>query len=193
MEKINKPSIIIDVVEQFEANKSYRVLIKGISNLRQYLSNQHSRKAFYKGKLQIVFRPTQKDFFNEIENVVEMLFLEHKDIFILFDEMETYADRYLTKSSNIYTLFYKSRNRNIDLICVIKQIRNLSDLVRDATDLFFLGNVKSVSAKKYFNERSDNRYKNEIKSLNFREFLVTDLDSYWGRIQLRKTIVNIIN
>jgi hypothetical protein len=192
MEQLDKPSIIIDRTLQFSENTAYRVIVRGLNELRLYCLNPVYRKSFYKGKLQLIFRTATKERTKEIEKALQLINDNLSNITILFEEMELYADYYLNKNSPIFETLYLSRNNKFDIICVIKEISNLNKLVRNATDYFFLGRIKDPNAKKYFNTRSENQYKDYIKKIEIRKFLITDLTDYWKVFTLNQRVLKII-
>ena len=77
LERLDKPSIIIDVTEQFEANRAYKKVIHGVSALKYELSNKNSMKLFRKCRMQLIFRPTSDDIKKEIEEVIQFVLSTH--------------------------------------------------------------------------------------------------------------------
>jgi hypothetical protein len=192
MEQLNKPTIIIDRTLQFSENTAYRVIVRGLSELSLYCKNSVYKNSFYKGKLQLIFRTTTDKRTAEIEAALELVNRNLSNITIFLEEMELYADSYLNKNSPIFETLYLSRNKKFDIICVIKEINNLNKIVRSATDYFFLGRIRDLNAIKYFNQRSENEYKNYIKKIKSRTFLITDLTDTWRVFTLNQNILKII-
>lgn len=199
MEWFNQPTLIIDVAKQYTNNTPYRIIINGLKELRLYCLNSAYRDGFYKGKLQLIFRTSKEDYEDEISQAMKLVNEHLHNICIVFEEMELYADRWLTKKSPIYKTLYLSRNNNFNIICIIKEIGDLSKLVKSATDVFFLGQIKDHNAITYFNNRGG-KYENsntyifsdKLKKLKFREFLVTDFTTLWNSFKLKQKILTII-
>ena len=191
MEKINKPTIIIDVARQFTNSRKFRTVVKGVQELKYELN--HNRKSFMKYKTQIVFRPETKDITKEIEEVIEFVDMEEiENICIFFDEIETYATSKITNKSSLYKLFYISRNMNIDIISVVKTFGDLSRLIKGQTDYFAISKMNEINSIKFLDQRSNNKFSPRMKELNKHEFLVTDLNNTWTKIKLDKKIIRII-
>lgn len=193
MERLDKPSIIIDVTEQFQANRKYSKIIKGVQALKYELLNPINFKLFIKGKLQLIFRPISNDIKSEIEEVIQMVLHNNiQNICIFFDELEVYANNRLNEKSSIFRLFYMSRNRKIDIIAVAKIFGLLSPLIKSQTDYFALSQVDDINSKKYLDLRSFNKFSLKIEDIQKHQFLVTDLKGYWEKIKLDKKIIRII-
>lgn len=191
LEQLNKPSVIFDVVKQFEANTNYRVVCKSIEQLSFYLFNPAQKERFYKAKTQLIFQPSLKHLKDEVEQVCELLY-DCKDIAIFFDEYEMITSRHLSSNSSIYNIFYASRNANIDILAVIKDIGNFPKICKSQSDYFVLGKIVEHTARDYFNKKGGGKFEAYHKNLEFREFLFTDLDSVWKKIKLKKEIVKLI-
>jgi hypothetical protein len=194
LEKNSKPSIVIDITEQFEANRKYKKIVRGVQALKYELSDDKSLKVFKKGKMQLIFRPTTNDITKEIEEVVDFIMSNNfQNIAILFDEIEVYANNKLTNKSPLFKLFYISRNRKIDIISIVKIFGLLSPLIKSQTDYFALSQIDDINSQKYLDSRSFKRFSDEIQDIKQHEFLVTDLKKYWSKIKLEKSIVRLIS
>ncbi len=193
LEQLNKASIIIDVTEQFDTNRKYRKLIKGVSALRYELLNANNLKLFKKGKYQLIFRPQTSDIKKEIEAVIQTVLDENiQDINIFFDELEIYANNRLNEKSSIFNLFYMSRNRNINIISVVKIMGMLSPLIKAQTDYFALSQLNDINSVKYFKDRSKGQIEDKLKGIKSHEFLITDLNNYWYRFKLKLSTITTI-
>lgn len=193
LEKLNKPSIIIDITEQFEPTRKYHKLIKGVAALRYELMNESNLKLFKKGKFQIIFRPLTSDIRKEVEEVVQTILdknVQHINIF--FDEIETYANNRMGEKSSLFKLFYISRNRNINIISVVKVMGMLSPIIKTQTDYFAVSQINELNSEKYFNDRSKGQIKEHLKDMKAHEFLVTDLSKYWRKIKLDPRTIKIL-
>lgn len=191
MEQLNKPTLIIDIAKQFEENTRYRKIIKGLNELKYYLSNKHYRNAFYKSRLQLIYRFTSKDKQLEANNLFEWINDHLKHITIFCEEMELYADSYLRKSSPIFETFYLCRNSDFDVIVIAKIAGQLSSLVKAQTTIFY-ANTRATSAIKYLDERSGNEFSKQVKHLKNKEFLVIENDSITRKFKLNKNIIKLI-
>lgn len=192
LEQIDKPSIIIDIANQFTSNTAYRIVLKGLKQFEFYFSNEAFKRAFYKGKLQVIYRFNTDNEDRESHNLFAFINSNLKNICIFCEELELYADSYLRKSHALFKTMYLSRNKGYTLINVIKEIGSLSKLIRSQTDYFFLGRIKDENAIKFFNGRSYKRFEKEIKELKFREFLYTDLIDTWQVFTLNKNTIKLI-
>lgn len=193
IEVINKPTIIIDIAEQFDDKKSYQRKVKGLTELKFYLENKSFRSAFIKAKQTIIYRFNTQDKAKEAEKVFQYINDSIRNITIFCEELELYADNYLNRRSPIFETMYLSRNKGYTIINVVKEISMLSKLIKSATDFFILGRIRDLNAQKYFNERSLKRFEKEIKDLKHRQFLITDLVDFWEVFQLKEKMFNIIN
>lgn len=193
LEMLNKASIIIDVTEQFDTNRKYRKLVQGVSALRYELMNKSRLKLFKKGKFQLIFRPSTNDTRKEVEEVIQTVLSENiKDINIFFDEIETYANNKMSEKSSLFKLFYISRNRNINIISVVKLIGMLSPIIKAQTDYFALSQINDNNSERYFIDRSKGKIKEYLKDMKAHEFLVTDLNKYWNTIKLESNTIKVI-
>lgn len=193
LEMLNKPSIIIDVTEQFQPTRKYAKIVKGVPALRYELMNKANLQLFKKGKFQLIFRPTSNDSSKDIEAVIQTILDENvQHINILFDELEIYASNRLTKASSIFKLFYISRNRNINIISVVKIMGMLSPLVKAQTDYFALSQINDTNSEKYFNDRTKGEMKEQLKGIKAHEFLVTDLNNFWQRFKLKASTIKVL-
>ena len=191
LEMLNRPSIIIDVTEQFQEDRKYRKIVRGVQALRYELIN--NKDLFMKGKFQLIFRPKTSDITKEVEAVIQTVldeYVEHINIF--FDELEIYADNYLTKKSSIYQLYYISRNRKINIIAVVKVIGMVSRLIRAQTDYFAMSQITDNNSRKYFMNESEGKIKEHLRVLGPHEFLVTDLKKYFKKFKLQSHTIKAL-
>lgn len=191
LEIIGKPSIIIDVTEQFEENRKYKKIIRGIQALRYELMN--NKALFRKAKMQLIFRPASDNKRAEIEEVCKFI-LDQKifNICVFFDEIEVYANNKLKDNSALFELYYLSRNKNIDIIAVCKIFGMLSQIIKQQTDYFALSNIDDLPSFRYLNDRSFKRFEKEIKDIGKNQFLITDLKKYWRKQKLKISTVKTL-
>lgn len=193
LEYLNKPAVIIDVVKQFEANTPYRKVIRGVQEFKYYLSNKHYKKAFYKAKMQIIFRftSTAKERNKEVEELFQFLNDHLNNITIFCEELETYVPHRLEMGMTLFDTFYACRNFGFDIIAIAKIAGKLAPLIKDQTD-YFIVNTNELNAIKYLNERSGGKFKEQAKHLKKREFLITNLDDYNKKFKLKPNIIKLI-
>jgi hypothetical protein len=193
LEMLNKPSLIIDVTEQFIPNRKYKKIIKGVTELKYELLNSNNLKLFKKSKLHLIFRPITDDIKSEIEEVIQHVLKDNiQDICIFFDELEVYANNRLSEKSSIFRLFYMSRNRKIDLISVVKIFGLLSPLIKSQTDYFLLSQIDDMNSEKYLNQRSKNQVSRRLKGIKRFEFLITNLKDQWCTFKLESKSIKTI-
>ena len=126
-------------------------MVKGVNALRYELMNKSNRELFIKGKFQLIFRPQTNNITKEVEDVIQTVLDENiQHINILFDEIEIYADNYISKNSPIFQLFYISRNRDINIISVVKVVGMLHRIVKLQTDYFMISQIDDTNAEKFF-------------------------------------------
>lgn len=191
VEMNNKPSIIIDIAQQFEDDRKYKKIVHGVQALKYEVLNN---KLFCKSKMQLIFRPFKGNLKKQIEEVVDFIMSSSiKNISMLFDEFEVYANNKLNENSSLFTMFYLSRNKNIDLFLVSKIFGMLSPLVKSATDYYALSQIDDENSEKFLNRRSFKRFSKESKDMKQHEFLYTDLKKYWRKHKFKKSTVKIID
>lgn len=197
--QLDTPLIIIDIAEQFKPKKAHQHLIRGINALKYYLDNPILKEVFYKGRQEIIFRCSSTDEETEIKELFNFIYYKKiKNISLLCDEFELYAGSRENKSSPIFRLFYKSRNLNVNIICVIKEIGELNKLYRSATDYYLLGQILEPSARERFNERGNNNGNDKnhvttiLDSLTEHEFLFTDFNKLYETFKVNKSILQIM-
>jgi hypothetical protein len=190
MHKLDQTTVIIDVARQFDANE-YRIVTNMISELKYHLLNPIWSEAFRNGRMQIVFRPNDRDIKREVEKACDVL-KKVPNILIYFEEMELYADGYLNKNSSIFNIVYLMRNRGHTIIVVAKQAAKLSGLIKDMFDYFFLGSLESERSLAFFKDLGGKDLVSKIKATKLREFLVVGRRGYTQRFKLDHGIARLL-
>lgn len=191
LEQLNKPSLIVDIADQFNENTNYRKVIKGLNELKHFLGIKYFKSIFYKSKMQIIYKFTSDDEQNEAKELFLYLNENLKDITIFCEEMELYADQYLRKNNPIFKTFYLARNKGFHIIVIAKNIGQLSPLIKDQTTIFF-ANTSMESAKKYLDERSDKKFSIKVKTLQDKEFIIIKNEKFYKIFKLNQNIVKKI-
>lgn len=187
---LDKPSIIIDPAREFE-KKEYRIFCYSVQEVKYYLNNEEWQKAIKTAKMQIVFRPAHGDSKKQINAICKEL-MNKKGYAIFFDEMELYADRYLTKKDEIFNIVYLLRNRQHDIIVISKKASELSGLIKDMFDYMFVGNLETKNSLKFFDDLGGAELVEDIKKTSFREFLVIGRRGYRNKFRLDSKIAKIL-
>lgn len=188
MHRLNKPSVVFDVAKQFD-KRDYRIFCYSVDELKYHLNNKHWRQSFYKGKLQIIYRP--KNLKEDIEEACKILADVH-GILIYFEEMELYANQYLTNKSPIFDICYLMRNRRHTVIVVAKQAGKLSGLIKDLGDYFFIGQLRTRSALGFFDDVGGKALTERIKNTRKGDFLILDGDGGVTPFKLSSKIAKLI-
>ena len=192
LETLSTPSIVIDVTEQFVANRRYKKVISCLNEMKYILSNPLEKRLFYKGKIQLIFRPNGRDKKKVIEDLMWFI-LEKKihGISIFFDEIETYANNKINDKSGIFNIFHMSRNKQINIIAICKVFGMLSQLIKAQSDYFAISQVNDIPSFEYLQKRSFKKFGKEIENIGKHEFLITNLNHqknmFWEKYKLSKS------
>jgi len=189
--KLNKPCVVIDPAREFQ-KKDYRIFCYTIEEFLYYMNNENWQRAIKISKMQIICRPPHGDAKNFVNKICKEL-MSHENYSILFDEMELYADRYLTKKDEIYNVVYLLRNRQHDIVVVSKKASELSGLIKDMFDYIFVGNLETKNSLNFFKDLGGDELVNMIKKLRFREFLIVGRRGYRDHFKLNNKIAKILS
>lgn len=187
---LKNPSIIVDPAKEF-GKKDYRIKCHTIREVEYYLNNDSWKKALYTANMQLIYRPTLLDTKTDVNLLCQEL-LNYRNLTIVFDEMDLYADRWLTKKDAIYKLVFLSRNLNHNIIIVSKKPSELAGIIKSMFDYIFVSKLEANNDLEFFKKHGGDDLVRDIKSLDYREFLIIGRREFRQKFKLDSKIAKIL-
>lgn len=163
LQQREKPAILLDLFCQFAKEPDF----KDSRSLLRYLIKNGGAK---------LKKPLTISIFEEEEfNLLCKIAIEHKDLLLILDEVDTFDSPH-RQSKEFKRIIHYGRHFNIDLITTSRRPHNVSRDLTSQTEIFHIFKVIEQRDLKYF-EALDGRLPAKIQPLQKFEYLHFDLSN----------------